>query len=145
MSERYDVEVEIFQDEDKVVLFGLKDEISSASDTVHTILLQADHNVQNKLQAKLISDYVQWYYIDPDGKNQLVEYPGLINLHIEKAYRNKDTEVKFSDTTGVEYVINFNNMEEYPSDDKSDVATVTRRDKIESNAINFDSIIVTAK
>ena len=89
-----------------------------------------------KLQAKLISDYVQWYYIDTDDKKELVEYPGHINLDIEKAYHNKDKEVKFSDTDGVEYIINFNNMEEYSSDDKSDVTTVTSRDKIESNTKN---------
>ena len=136
LSERYDVEVEIFQDQGKVVLSGPKDEISDASDTVHKILRDADHHVQNKLQAKLISDYVQWYYIDTDDKKELIDYPDHINLVIEKAYRNKDKEVKFSDTAGVEYIINFNNMEEYPSDDKSDVTTVTRRDKIESKTNN---------
>ena len=132
LSERYDVEVEIFQDQGKVVLSGPKDEISDASDTVHKILRDADHHVQNKLQAKLISDYVQWYYIDTDDK-KLVEYPSNINLVIEKAYRNKDKEVRFRDSNGVEYIINFNNMEEVPSDDKSDVVTVTRRDNITSN------------
>ena len=127
------MKVEIYKEQGKIVLFGPKDELSAASDNVHTILRDVDYHVQNTLQAKLISDYVQWYYIDTDDKKELVEYPGHINLVIEKTYRNKDKEVKFSDTAGVEYIINFNNMEEYPSDDKSDVTTVTRRDKIESN------------
>ena len=131
LSKRYDVEVEIYKDQGKVVLSGPKDEISAASDIVHTILREANHHVQNKLQAKLISDHPQWYYIDTDEKEELVKYPDHINLVIEKAYRNKDKEVKFSDTTGVEYIINFNNMEKFPSDDKSDVTMVTRKNKIE--------------
>lgn len=65
-----------------------------------------------------------------EGKNELLEYPGNINLIIERAYRNQDKEVRFIDCGGTEYTINFNNMEEYPTIDKSDVATVTRRDKI---------------
>lgn len=62
--------------------------------------------------------------------SELLEYPGNINLIIERAYRNQDKEVRFIDDGGTEYTINFNNMEEYPTIDKSDVATVTRRDKI---------------
>lgn len=65
-----------------------------------------------------------------EGKNELLEYPGNINLIIERAYRNQDKEVRFIDDGETEYTINFNNMEEYPTIDKSDVATVTRRDKI---------------
>lgn len=65
-----------------------------------------------------------------EGKNELLEYLGNINLIIERAYRNQDKEVRFIDDGGTEYTINFNNMEEYPTIDKSDVATVTRRDKI---------------
>ena len=133
------MEVEIFQDQGKVFLSGLKDDIFAASDTVYNILREADRCFQYKLQKNLVSDYVQWYYIDTDDKKELVEYPGHINLVIEKAYRtHKDKEVKFSDSLGTEYIINFNNMEEYPSDDKTDVATVTRRDKIESNT-NYTS------
>lgn len=65
-----------------------------------------------------------------EGKNELLEYPGNINLITERAYRNQDKEVRFIDDGGTEYTINFNNMEVYPTIDKSDVATVTRRDKI---------------
>lgn len=68
-----------------------------------------------------------------EGKNELVEYPGNMNLIIEKAYRNQDKEVRFMDDGGTEYTINFNNMEEYPTVDKSDVITVTRRDKIKGS------------
>lgn len=68
-----------------------------------------------------------------NGKNELIEYAGNINLKIEKAYRNQDKEVKFMDDGGTEFVINFKDMEEYPIVDKSDVTTVTRRDKTKCN------------
>lgn len=139
LSVRYDVEVEIDKDQGKVILFGPKDDLSLASDSAHTILREADRHMQNQAQAKLISDYVQWSYIDTDGDNSLKEYPRSINLIIETAYRNQEKEARFSDENGTEYIINFSNMEEYPSDDVKDVASVIRRDKVQSimNIINY--------
>lgn len=86
--------------------------------------------LQNKLQAKLISDNAQWYFVDDyTAENELIEYPDNINLIIEKAYRNQDKEVKFADDGGTDYAINFNNMTEYPTVDKTDITTVIRRVK----------------
>lgn len=65
-----------------------------------------------------------------EGKKYLIDYPGNINLSIEKAYRNKDKEVRFMDDGGTEFAIDFYHMEEYPTFNKSDVTIVTRRDKI---------------
>uniref|UniRef100_A0A8B8E892 Poly [ADP-ribose] polymerase n=1 Tax=Crassostrea virginica TaxID=6565 RepID=A0A8B8E892_CRAVI len=137
LSVRYDVEVEIDKDQGKVVLFGPKDELSLASDSAHTILREADRHMQNQAQARLISDYVQWSYIDTDGDNSLKEYPRTINLIIETAYRNQEKEARFSDENGTEYIINFSNMEEYPSDDVKDVASVIRRDKVQKSSFEL--------
>lgn len=64
------------------------------------------------------------------GKNELIWYPDNINLIIEKAYCNQDKEVRFKDDGGIEFIINFNNMTEYPTVDETDNTTVTRRVKI---------------
>eukprot|EP00105_Crassostrea_gigas_P000486 XP_011412320.2 PREDICTED: poly [ADP-ribose] polymerase 15 isoform X2 [Crassostrea gigas] len=86
--------------------------------------------VRNKLQAKLTSDNAQWYYVDNYmGETELIEYPDNINLIIEKAYCNKDKEVRFQYDGGTEYAINFNNMTEHPTVDKTDITTVIRRVK----------------
>lgn len=90
----------------------------------------ADVASQNKLQAKLTSDNAQWYYVDNYmGETELIEYPDNINLIIEKAYCNKDKEVRFQYDGGTEYAINFNNMTEHPTVDKTDITTVIRRVK----------------
>lgn len=62
-------------------------------------------------------------------ENELIEYPDNINLIIEKAYCNKDKEVRFKDDGGTEYAINFNNMTEYLTSDKTDITAVIRRVK----------------
>lgn len=131
LKERFHIDVNIDKERGMAFLHGTKDDISAASDVYHKIIRDAERNIQEGLQAKLISDYVQWYFVDnSDGKNELNAYPSSMNLIIEKAYRNQDKEVQFMDDGGTEYTINFNDMEEYPTVDKSDVTTVTRRDKI---------------
>lgn len=130
LKDRFHIDINIDKDRGMAILHGTKDEISAASDAYHKIIRDAERNIQEGLQAKLISDYVQWYYVDnADGKNELIEYPRNINLIIERAYCNQDKEVKFRDK-GTEYAINFNNMEKYPTVNKFDVTTVIRRDKI---------------
>lgn len=134
LKERFDIDVTIDKGKKMVTLHGTKEALLDATDHVHNLLRDADRNKQAKLEAELVSDIVQWYFVDnADGKNELVDYPKNINLLVEKAYRNKQPDVKFTDQAGTEYTINFNNMEEFPSDDTSDVTTVTRRDKIKGN------------
>nr|XP_034317327.1 protein mono-ADP-ribosyltransferase PARP14 isoform X2 [Crassostrea gigas] len=134
LKDRFQIDVNIDKDKGMAFLHGTKDDISAASDVYHRIIREAERGLQEGLQAKLISDYVQWYFVDnSNGKNELIEYTGNINLKIEKAYRNQDKEVKFTDDGGTEFVINFKDMEEYPTVDKTDVTTVTRRDKIKDS------------
>lgn len=131
LKERFDIDVTIDKKRGMVFFDGTKDDISTASDVYHRIIRDAELGLQDKLQAKLISDFVQWYHVEnSDDKKDLCEYPDNVNLIIEQAYRNQDKEVRFTDDGGTEYTINFINMEEYPSVDKSDVVNVIRRDKI---------------
>nr|XP_034317324.1 protein mono-ADP-ribosyltransferase PARP15 [Crassostrea gigas]XP_034317325.1 protein mono-ADP-ribosyltransferase PARP15 [Crassostrea gigas] len=113
------------KDSDNLVVVPVK-----SSDPEYSNIIYRFHE-QNKLQAKLISDNAQWYYVDnSEGKNDLIGYPGNINLIIEKAYCNQDKEVRFKDDGGIEFIINFNNMTEYPTVDETDFTTVTRKVKI---------------
>ncbi|XP_061194415.1 protein mono-ADP-ribosyltransferase PARP14-like isoform X2 [Saccostrea echinata] len=134
LESRFDVDVQVDQVKGIVTVHGTKDALMEATDYVHNLLRDADRNKQAVMEAELVSDIVQWYFVDNgDGKNELCDYPKNINLLVEKAYRNKQPDVKFTDQAGTEYTINFNNMEEFPSDDPKDVTTVTRRDKIKDS------------
>lgn len=70
----------------------------------------------------------------------MCEYPGNVNLIIEKAYQNQDKEIRFMDDGETEYTINLINMKEYPSIDKSDVFNVFSRDKVKGNMISIISL-----
>ncbi|XP_062610602.1 protein mono-ADP-ribosyltransferase PARP14-like [Saccostrea cucullata] len=134
LKQKFDIDVTIDKEKGVVTLHGTNEALLEAADHVHGLLRDADRSKQAKLEAELVSDIVQWYFVDnSDGQNELLAYPKNINLLVEKAYRNKQPDVKFTDQAGTEYTINFNNMEEYPSDDPTDVTTVTRRDKIKDS------------
>lgn len=70
----------------------------------------------------------------------MCEYPGNVNLIIEKAYQNQDKEIRSMDDGETEYTINLINMKEYPSIDKSDVFNVFSRDKVKGNMISIISL-----
>lgn len=70
----------------------------------------------------------------------MCEYPGNVNLIIEKAYQNQDKEIRFMDDGETEYTIDLINMKEYPSIDKSDVFNVFSRDKVKGNMISIISL-----
>ncbi|XP_061194416.1 protein mono-ADP-ribosyltransferase PARP14-like [Saccostrea echinata] len=131
LEDEFDVEINIDRDGGIVTLLGTSESLLDATSYVKDMLRNVD---RNKLEAEYVSDVVMWYYVDnSDGKNELCDYPKNINLLVEKAYSNKQPDVKFLDVQGTQYTIDFSSMVEYPSDDPTDVLTVTRRDKIKAS------------
>lgn len=127
LKETFDIEVTIDLVKGRILLHGNKDNRLHAAIYVYKVFREA-HREHQRLENKL-SDKVQWYFLDnSNGKDEWIEYPDDINVIIEKAYGNQDKQVKFM-YAETEYAINFNNMEEYPTVDRSDVTTVIRREK----------------
>lgn len=127
---RFDVDLTIDTSRCTISLYGTKDEISKASDEYHMIILEALRGQQDKHREKCISDYIQWYFVDDSNdSNECIEYPSNINRFIEEAYRNQDKEVKFINDCGAEYVINFQNMNTFPSGHKTIMTAVARKHK----------------
>lgn len=92
------------------------------------IILEALRGQQDKHREKCISDYIQWYFVDESNdSNRCIEYPSHINRIIEEAYRNQNKEVKFINDCGAEYVINFQNMNTFPSGHKTNMTAVARK------------------
>lgn len=127
MKGRFDVDLIIDTSRCTISLYGTKDEISKASDEYHMIILEA---LRGQHREKCISDYIQWYFVDDSNdSNECIEYPSNINRIIEEAYRNQDKEVKFINDCGAEYVINFQNMNTFPSGHKTNMTAVARKHK----------------
>ncbi|XP_062619962.1 uncharacterized protein LOC134281522 [Saccostrea cucullata] len=134
LKEEFNIDVAVDKEKGVVTLYGRNEALLEASGQVHGLLRDADRRKQAQLEAELLSDIVHWYFIENlHGQYELVEYPNQISQLVEKAYHNKQPDVKFTDQAGTEYTINFNNMEEFPSGDPTDVITVTRRDRIKDS------------
>lgn len=67
------------------------------------------------------------------GVPKLIEYPDLINMYLETAYKGDSnrTEVEFKDDEGEEYVIVLKEMTEYLKKDKTNKVDVLRREKVQ--------------
>lgn len=115
---RFDVDLTIDTSRCTISLYGTKDEISKDSDEYHMIILEALRGQQDKHRVD-----------DSNDSNECIEYPSNINRFIEEAYRNQDKEVKFINDCGAEYVINFQNMNTFPSGHKTIMTAVARKHK----------------
>lgn len=115
----------------EIKIRGLKHHISEAFDEVHDIIRDAERAKQTMQKAKLVTDMVQWYFMEEDkGKKKLVEYPPDVNLILESALKDQKTEASFSDTNGNKYIVDLNAYEEYPADDPTDIVQVLRKSKL---------------
>ena len=84
-----------------------------------------------KAQAELLQNMVQWFYIEiTDVGQNLEKYGPQLNYLIEKAFKDQKPNHQFKDQEGVSYIVDFNLMEEYPEHNKDDTVKVLRRDMI---------------
>lgn len=83
----------------------------------------------------MMKNIVQWFYIEITEVGQnLVKYTPLLNLAIEKAFKDPQPSYQFKDSEGVAYIVDFAAMEEYPVDNKEDTVKVIRRDLIKGKS-----------
>ncbi|XP_052088524.1 protein mono-ADP-ribosyltransferase PARP14-like isoform X2 [Mytilus californianus] len=119
----------------EIKIRGLKHHISDAFNEVHHIIRDAETAKQTMQKAKLVTDMVQWYYMEEDkGKKKLVEYPSDVNLILESALKDQKTQASFSDTNGNKYIVDLNAYEEYPADNVNDKVQVLRKSKLVDQA-----------
>lgn len=133
---RFDVDVTVDTSRCVIALYGTKNEISKASDHYHMIILEAVRSQQDEYWEKCISDYIQWYFVD--GSNECIEYPSNINRIIEEAYRSQEKDVKFTNECGAEYIINFQDMNTFPSFHQTGATAVTRKRKGSSFSYSYN-------
>ncbi|KAK3095440.1 hypothetical protein FSP39_014712 [Pinctada imbricata] len=140
LETKHDVEVTVDKDNNSIILNGTNENLMGAADAIHTIIREAERNKQAKQQAELVSEMVQWCFLET-GTDQttMEEYPASVNFLIETAFRNKDPVVKFKDNSGNEYTISFQNMEEYPTSTPDDKVKVLRREKLKDAAFEVPS------
>ncbi|CAG2200250.1 PARP10_14_15 [Mytilus edulis] len=126
----YPIKMTIDQVNSELILEGIQDEVLSAKQEVFDALRKFAHTRFCKEEAVIIKEQVQWYLKDIDsGVPKLIEYPDLINMYLETAYKGDSgrTEVEFKDDQGEEYVIVLKEMTEYLKKDRTNKVDVLRR------------------
>lgn len=133
LKETYDVDVTVEPRIGRIVVKGLMEDVMNASDKVHEVIRRADAVQQEKQAAEIMADMVEWCFIEITSKGQQLEkYPPDINMQLEKALRNQESDISFRDRDGKRYIVDLTTYEEYPEDDKTDVVKVIRKNKIDS-------------
>lgn len=127
------VKVVIDKDKGEIKLQGLINNVSDAVSEANDIIRSAELARQTKLKAKIVTDMVQWYYMEEDkakNKKTLKEYPSEINLILETALKDQKPIASFYSQDGTKYIIDLNSYEEYPADDPKDSVQVLRKSKL---------------
>jgi hypothetical protein len=133
LAETGKVKVVIDKVNGKIKLQGLLSNVSDAVSEANDIIRLADHAKQTGQIEKIVTDMVQWYYLEEDkakNKTTLKEYPPEVNLILETALKDQKSMVSFYSQDGSKYVIDLNSYEEYPEDDPTDLVQVLRKSKL---------------
>lgn len=133
LDETGTVKVVIDKDKGQIKLQGLISNVSDAVSEANDIIRSADHAKQTGQIEKIVTDMVQWYYLEEDktkNKKTLKEYPPEVNLILETALKDQKKMVSFYSQDGSKYVIDLNSYEEYPEDDPKDSVQVLRKSKL---------------
>lgn len=107
--------------------------MSDAVSEANEIIRSADREKQTKQKAKIVTDMVQWYYMEQDkakNKTTLKEYPSEVNLILETALKDQKPTASFYSHDGSKYIVDLNSYEEYPDDDPTDSVKVLRKSKL---------------
>ncbi|XP_033756232.1 uncharacterized protein LOC117338977 [Pecten maximus] len=128
LRETLQIEVTIEKRLGRIQLLGLPDAISNAVDMIHSLMLEVQRRNQAEQEAQLISDMVQWYFIDatPNGED-LIKYEPSVNRILERGHRDSKNEVEFMDNQKKIYVVDLQTYEEYVKTDPNDKVKIIRR------------------
>ncbi|CAC5424291.1 Protein mono-ADP-ribosyltransferase PARP15 [Mytilus coruscus] len=132
------VDVTVDTGKGEITLRGFTKHVSDAMEHANHIIKTAEQAKQTRQKAKLVTDMVQWHYMEEDkGEKKLVEYPPEVNLILETALKDQKTDASFYDQNGNRYVVDFNSYEEYPADDPTDKVQVLRKFKLIDHAFEL--------
>ncbi|KAK3094887.1 hypothetical protein FSP39_007507 [Pinctada imbricata] len=136
LESSFDVAVNFEKRIGRIRIEGLPEDLMSATDKIHIMIRKADNKRQEEAEAQLLADMVEWCFIDVTSDGQTLEkYPPSINRLLERALRKQESAATFTDNQGVEYVVDFQNYEEYPKNDPTDTVTVIRRSKVDGTEL----------
>ncbi|XP_053389200.1 protein mono-ADP-ribosyltransferase PARP14-like, partial [Mercenaria mercenaria] len=124
------VQMRLDKNRGSVKLDGIIENVSTASDKINALLRDAE-------RMELMKNIAQWFYIEGAPTGERVQpYEKDINLTIENAYRQQKDCAAFC-VNGIDYILDFASMEEYPERDKTNIAKVMRRDLVKGGTFEL--------
>ena len=118
LCERYELKVTIDKEINRIILNGHTEDISTGLNEIHKILKKIGETEKEMEKAALhedlaemVSQGVQWFWVDSSDDEEPVEYEKHTNAIIEKAYSKKEKSVIFV-TDDEKFEIVFDKMEE---------------------------------
>ncbi|XP_060564915.1 protein mono-ADP-ribosyltransferase PARP14-like [Ruditapes philippinarum] len=106
-----------------IQLSGIVTNVMNASDKINKLLRDAE-------RMEFLKNIAQWFYIKVSQTGETVSpYEKDINMKIENAYKVKKPTVAYV-IDGIDYILNFELMEEYPENKPSNKLKVIRRDLV---------------
>ena len=113
----------------QLTIQGMHQDVYNAYEVVQKLLREVDHVEQERQKDEILSNIVQWRYVETDDQGQEHQrpYEKELNAVIEKAFCDKLPNVTLPADDSV-YIIDFRTMEEYCAGDTTDCVKVIRKD-----------------
>lgn len=123
---RYNVEITVEEEVERIVIDGQSDDILQVIDEIHQILHEVEKDEYERSHAQALSKHIQWRYKDPDN-GRFEDYEDYLNAKIESAFQHKGKKavVVVQDEMMNKYEIDFSAMTE--KEKKTGAVTDVRR------------------
>ncbi|XP_070212581.1 protein mono-ADP-ribosyltransferase PARP14-like [Littorina saxatilis] len=121
IAAEHDVGIEIWPEQGRYELKGLINALPIVHKRINEFVKDAEHRKRESEQESFIKGIVQWSYLEVTltGTEKL-DYDPKENKIIETAFLDKMKTAEIVDSKGITYVIEFENMVEYPQNDPSE-------------------------
>ncbi|KAK3606051.1 hypothetical protein CHS0354_006396 [Potamilus streckersoni] len=133
IGRKHNAKIKVEKHVGRVRIEGLLADVGKVKTDLLNLIRDIEKMENREKQAAMLSQLVQWYYIEitEDGQ-KLEEYDKDINAKIEEAYQCKKKSLKLY-SGGRRIIIDFDTLEEYSETDPDDRVKVLRKDKIKDS------------
>ncbi|XP_052772757.1 uncharacterized protein LOC128211757 [Mya arenaria] len=122
------VDMNIDENNGIVVIKGERNLASEAQSNVKEMLMRFEKNRCELEQSPELAKKIEWQYEEEDySETKYKFYGNLQSFKMEMAYQRNERYYYFMDND-MKYVIDFNDMIEYPENDKADLVRVVRKE-----------------
>ncbi|KAK3094771.1 hypothetical protein FSP39_006012 [Pinctada imbricata] len=138
IADKYPIEMKIDVPRSKILIEGPQKDVSSAKDEIYKLFRTFQHERFLDDEAEHFATMVQWSIMEYEqGVCKLEHYPKRINMQLENAYKNNNTDKVTLNANDGDLIVDLQTMKEYPVSDPSDKADVVRKELLKGAKIEL--------